>query len=99
MADLRNGSAGNVVLKCEDYDRLLPKDDDPPYSSLVDGAELSLYREMEALGKKLTDSDASIDELKDKFDRFKLVMNEKLEVVERGTLLAISRLRDDGLLA
>ena len=65
----------------------------------MDGAELSLFREMEALRRKLTDSDASIDELKDEFDRFKLVMNEKLEVVERGTLLAISTLRDDDLLA
>ena len=92
-------STGNDVIECEDYSRLLPKDDDPPPSSLVDGAELSLFREMETLRRKLTDSDVSIDELRDEFDRFKVVMNEKLEVVERGTILAISTLRDDDLLA
>ena len=115
MSDLRNQSAGIFVLeeandtlnlnlkdnydvlKREGNNRHLP--DVPPPSSLVDGAELSLFREMETLRRKLTESDVSVDELRDEFDRFKAVMNEKLEAVEGGTILAISQLRDDDLVA
>ena len=86
----------SMVCEKENSENITAKTGARTFRSVADDVQLKLLDDIEILKKAISDTGASnaadIEELRCAFHRFKASVNEKVDAVERGTIVAVERL-------